>query len=229
MSARATLPPAAPTTVLLADDHAVVRVGFRHLLEEAGNIAVVAEACSGDEACRLAIEHVPAVVVMDVSLPGLGGIEATRQLVSHAPAVRVLMCSVHEDTAVVSRALEVGARGYVTKASAADVLVAAVQEVAAGRVYLSHDVAQALAAQRLLGPQQHLRSLSTRELQVFQLLAQGRTLDEIAALLSLTTKSVANYQSSIRQKLQISTGAQLIRIALSHGLIEPGSDQESAV
>jgi two-component system invasion response regulator UvrY len=201
-----------------------VRIGFRHLLEEAGSISVVAEAGSGDEACRLAMALRPDVVVMDVSLPGLGGIEATRQIVSHAPGVRVLMCSVHEDALVCSRALEAGARGYVTKASAADVLVAAVREVAAGRLYLSHDVAQALAAHRLLGPQHQLAALSARELQVFRLLAQGLTLDAIARQLSVTVKSVANHQSNIRNKLQISTGAQLMRIALAHGVVASPAD-----
>lgn len=206
-------------TVLLVDDHFVVREGYRRLLERTTDIVVVAEAASGEDAYRGFIEHSPDVIIMDINLPGIGGIEAARRILAREPQARVLMFSMHEDVVFPSRALQTGARGYVTKSSAPEVLVEAVRLVAAGKLYISHDMAQELATQMLPGRQSPVQALSPREFEVFRLLVAGHDVGEIAKILSLSYKTVANHQSSIRQKLDVSNTAQVVRMALTHGLL----------
>jgi two-component system invasion response regulator UvrY len=209
----------ARTTVLLVDDHAVVREGYRRLLERTDDLQVIAEASTGEEAYRLFSEVRPRVVVMDISLPGIGGIEAARRILAREPEARILMFSMHEDVVFSSRALQAGARGYVTKSSAPEVLVDAVRLVAEGKLYISHKMAQELAVQMMPGSQHPLHALSAREFEVFRLLVAGHAVSEIAKILSLSYKTVANYQSSIRQKLDVATAAQVVRMALSHGFL----------
>ena len=216
MSARVTVLPR--VTVLLVDDHAVVREGYRRLLEDSGRISVVGEATSAAEAVEQFCRLLPDVVVMDIALPGVSGIEGTRRIRARAPQARVLVFSMHEDAIFVRRALEAGAAGYVTKSSAPRVLVRAVDAVASGQRYLSHDVAQTLA----FGDRSACQSLSAREFEVLELLVQGCTLGDIAAQLGLTAKTVANHQSSIKQKLGVETGAQLVRRAMQLGLVASG-------
>jgi two-component system, NarL family, invasion response regulator UvrY len=198
--------------VLLADDHAVVREGYRRLLERTADIKVVAETDTGEDAYRRFCDAPPDVVVMDINLPGMSGLEATRRIVAREPRARVLIFSMHEDAMFASRALQAGARGYVTKASAPEVLVDAVRAVAAGKPYISQDVAQQLA----------LQHLSPREFEVFRLLAEGRSVGEIAQVMCLSQKTIANYQSAIRQKLELTNAAQIVRLAMSYGLLESG-------
>ena len=210
--------------VLLVDDHAVVREGYRRLLERTRDIEVVAEAAGGEEAYRLFCETTPDVVVMDITLPGVSGVEATRRIVAREPAARVLVFSVHEDIVFASRALQAGARGYITKSTAPELLVEAVRAVAEGRPYLSHDVAQKLATQSLPGQPVPFGDLSPREFEVFRLLAEGKSIVDIARILSLSQKTVANYQSLVKQKLETDTSAQMVWIALQHGLVGPRAD-----
>jgi len=205
--------------VVLVDDHAVVREGYRRLLERTGDIQVVAEGASGEEAYRLFCAHDHAVVVMDINLPGMSGIEATRRMIARQPNAKVLVFSMHEDALFGSRALQAGALGYVTKASAPEVLVEAVREVSQSRIYLSRDMAQELALQTMPGQQVPLNTLSPREFEVFRQLAEGRSIAEIAQVLSLSQKTVANYQSLIKQKLEADTSAQMVWIALKRGLV----------
>lgn len=214
------------TSVLLVDDHAVVREGYRRLLEHTPDMVVIGEAATGEDAYRLYAELSPDVVVMDISLPGIGGIEATRRILTRFPAARVLMFSVHDDLVFSARALQTGAFGYVTKANAPDVLIDALRTIAAGKLYISRDMAQDLALQMVPGQRNPLQALSAREFEVFRLLVAGHRIEEIAPILSLSTKTVANYQSSIRQKLDVSNAAQVVRLALHQGLLtnEPGMD-----
>jgi DNA-binding NarL/FixJ family response regulator len=209
--------------VLLADDHAVVREGYRRLLERTPDIKVVAEAATGEEAYRLYCDLAPDVVVMDINLPGMSGIEATRRVISREPTARVLIFSMHEDAMFASRALQAGARGYVTKASAPEALVEAVRALAAGKAYISQDVAQQLALQALPGQRLPLNHLSPREFEVFRLLAEGKSVTEIAQVMCLSQKTIANYQSSIRQKLELTNAAQVVRLAMSYGLLDQAS------
>ena len=159
--------------VLLVDDHAVVRAGYRLLLQNAPEIEVVAEADSGELACRLFAELAPDVVVMDLTLPGIGGLEAMRRIVQRDPKAKVLVFSMHEDTLFVEQALAAGARGYVTKSSAPHVLVSAVKQIAAGGQPLAGDIAQRLTFARGRGGDSPLKDLSTREFEIFCLLAEG--------------------------------------------------------
>ena len=210
---------AATVRVLLVDDHAVVREGYRRLLERTPEIEVVAEAATGEDAYRVFCELTPDVVVMDINLPGMSGIEAARRMLAREPDARILVFSMHEDALFGSRALQAGARGYVTKASAPEVLVEAVKAVSAGRLYISHDMAQELALQTVPGQDLPLNTLSPREFEVFRLLAEGKSVADIARILSLSQKTVANYQSLIKQKLEADTSAQMVWIALKRGLV----------
>ncbi len=205
--------------VLLVDDHAVVREGYRRLLERTSDIQVIAEASSGEEAYRLFCEQAPDVVVMDINLPTMSGIEVTHRLLAREPQAKVLVFSMHDEALLASRVLQAGAFGYVTKASAPEVLVEAVRAVAQGRPYISHDMAQVLALQTVAGHDVALSTLSPREFEVFRLLAEGNPINEIARILSLSQKTIANYQSTIKQKLEADTSAQMVWIALKQGLV----------
>jgi two-component system invasion response regulator UvrY len=217
-----------PVRVVLVDDHAVVREGYRRLLERTDDISVIAEAASGEEAYRIACELLPDVTVMDINLPGIGGIEAVRRIVARLPEAKILMFSMHEDTVFSSRALQAGARGYVTKSSAPEVLVEAVRLVARGKLYISHEMAQELALQMLPGRDNPIDALSAREFEVFRMLVAGHSLQEISKILCLSYKTVANYQSNIKHKLDVSNTAQVVRVALDHGLIASGSESDPA-
>ncbi len=216
-----------PVRVVLVDDHAVVREGYRRLLERTEDISVIAEVASGEEAYRIVCDLRPDVTVMDINLPGLGGIEVVRRLVARLPEVKILMFSMHEATVFSSRALQAGARGYVTKSAAPEVLVEAVRLVAQGKLYISHEMAQELALQMLPGRDNPIDALSAREFEVFRLLVAGHSLLEISKILCLSYKTVANYQSNIKHKLDVSNTAQVVRIALNHGLIASGTEAET--
>jgi two-component system, NarL family, invasion response regulator UvrY len=211
-------------SVLLVDDHAVVREGYRRLLERRGDIVVVGEAADAPAAYSLFCSLRPQIVVMDITLPGVSGIGVTRRMLAHEPQARVLIFSMHEDTIFASRALQAGAAGYVSKASAPGVLVEAVHAVACGRKYLSPDIARRLAL-RDFEVAQVLR-LSDREFEVLRLLVRGRTVREIAESMALNAKTIANHQSAIKQKLGADTALQLLRMASRLGL-DPGSDASS--
>lgn len=199
-------------SVLLVDDHAIVREGYKRLLERRGDIAVVGEAADGEEALRLFAQLAPRVVVMDISLPGISGIEVTRRMLSLAPRTRVLVFSMHTEVIYANRALQAGAFGYLTKVSAPSVLVDAVHSVARGGRYLSPDIAQALAASASATAGEN-GGLSAREFEVLRLLVRGQSLEEIAQAIGITPKTAANYQSLIKQKLGVDNMVQLLERA----------------
>jgi len=205
--------------VLLVDDHAIVRAGFRRLLEQAPDILVAAEAASGEEAYEKFAACAPDVTVMDLSMPGGGGLAAIQRILARHPGARVLVYSMHESSAFAVQAMRSGAAGYVTKASAPDVLVEAVREVSARGSYLSPDIARKIALERVAGAGDPLQALSAREFEVFRLLAEGKTVDDIAEALFLSSKTVSNYATQIRQKLGISSQIELLRLAMAHGVI----------
>lgn len=208
-------------TVLLVDDHPVVREGYRRLLEDSGRIRVVAQVATADEAVQQFARFKPDVVVMDIALHGVSGIEATRRILAHKADAHVLVFSMHEDSVFARRALDAGAAGYVTKASAPRVLVEAIEALAAGKQYLSPDVAQTLALNPQIASGVGHHGLSARELEILGLLAQGYTLGDIAKQLGLNEKTVANHQSGIKHKLGVETAPQLFRAAMRLGLISP--------
>jgi two-component system, NarL family, invasion response regulator UvrY len=205
--------------VMLVDDHAVVRSGFRRLLEEFPDINVVAEAESGEQAYRHYLDSWPDVLVLDISMPDTSGLALMQRLFARAPDARVIIFSMHQDPAMAERAMEGGARGYVTKSSAPEVLVKAVHEVAAGRLFLSPDVAHAVAVSKFSGNDNPIKLLSTREFEIFQQLVGGRAPADIARALNLSAKTVANYHTLIKQKLNAASDIDLVRIALRQNMI----------
>jgi DNA-binding NarL/FixJ family response regulator len=206
--------------VLLVDDHAVVRAGYRMLLARSEDIEVVAEAESGEFACKRYVECAPDVIVMDLSLPGIGGLEATRRIIARDPRARILVFSMHDDTVFVDQAVGAGARGYITKSSAPEVLVEAIRAVAAGRTYLEPGIAQQLAFQKVRDKDSPFSRLSTREFEICCLLAEGSNTSEIAKRLSLSYKTVANYSTQIKAKLNVGTIAELTRLAIRHNVVQ---------
>jgi two-component system invasion response regulator UvrY len=209
-------------SVLLVDDHAVVREGYRRLLERHGDIAVIGEAGDAATAHSLFCSREPQIVVMDITLPGTSGIEAMRRMLIYNPEARVLIFSMHEDTIFAKRALQAGAFGYVTKASAPTVLVEAIHAVAAGKRYLSPEIAQKLALRDVVVDEAAADGLTAREFEVLRLLAQGQSIEQIAESMSLNAKTVANHQTAIKRKLGADTAIQLLKKAAQLGLDQPG-------
>jgi two-component system invasion response regulator UvrY len=207
-----------PITILLVDDHAVVREGYRRLLERDPQLKVVGEAAAAAEALALEADLEPDVVILDIALPGISGTEILRRVLAHRPDACVLMFSMYQDAIFAQRAFDAGARGYLSKASAPDLLVEAVRCVAGGRTYVSPDIKQALAL-RASGTTELAAPLSARELEVLRLLTQGYAVNAIAERLGVSAKTVANHQSSIKQKLGATNALQLILIARQLGLI----------
>jgi DNA-binding NarL/FixJ family response regulator len=211
-----------PTTILLVDDHTVVRAGYRMLLSGVDDLMIVAEASRGEEACQLYQEMRPEVVVMDLSLPGIGGLACIRRLRSRDPAAKILVFSIHDELIYVVRALEAGARGYITKSCAPEILIEAVRRIAGGESFLEPEIAQRLAVQTLGGTVTRplLSGLSAREFDVFLLLAKGYTTHEVAEELRLGYKTVANYCTLIKSKLGVNTTAEMARLAYQNGIFK---------
>jgi two-component system, NarL family, invasion response regulator UvrY len=204
---------------MLADDHAIVRAGFRRLLEQYPALQIVAEAADADRAYALCIEHEPDVIVMDVSMPGVSGLDSIRRIMSRRPAARILVFSMHEDATLAERAIQLGARGYVTKSNPPETLAAAVLEVAAGKLVLSPDIAKSIAILKVSGRDNPLNLLSAREFEIFRLLAGGHPVTDIARLLNLSAKTVANYHTLIKQKLHLSSDVELVLLAQRQEII----------
>ncbi len=204
--------------VMLVDDHAVVRAGYRLLLDQVADIAVVSELQSGEDANACYLEVRPDVVVMDISMPGMGGLEAIRRIRAKDKHARILVFSMHENTAFVQHALDAGASGYITKNSAATVLVEAVREVMAGKTYLDEAIASSLSLHQAAHRDSPFADLSKREFDIFRRFAEGASANEIANDLSLSIKTVANYQTQIKEKLGINSTAELVRLAITHGV-----------
>jgi two-component system, NarL family, invasion response regulator UvrY len=213
-----TTPARGQISVLLVDDHAVVREGYRRLLERDENLAVVGEAATAADAIRLDADLRPDVVVLDIALPGVSGIEILRRIIAHRPDACVLMFSMYDDGIYASHAIDAGARGYLSKASAPDLLVQAVRAVAGGGHYLSPDIERAMNKQSSAA-NELVAALSTRELEVLRMLTQGYGVEEIGERLGLSPKTAANHQSSIKQKLGATSALQLMLIAQRFGLV----------
>jgi two-component system, NarL family, invasion response regulator UvrY len=205
--------------VMLVDDHALVRMGFRMLLADA-QVEVVCEAGSGEQACQEYAAVAPDVVVMDLSMPGMGGLEATRRLIAQDPKVRILALSAHEDTAHPRRVLRAGALGYLAKRSAPEALIAAVTAVARGERYLDAQTAQALAVAQIDGEASPADMLSEREFSVFIQLARGMSVAQIAENLKLSPSTVGTHLYHVKQKLRANNQSELTLVALRWGLIE---------
>lgn len=207
--------------VLLVDDHAVVRTGFRLLLQSQPDIKVAAEAPSGEAACQLYAELNPDVVVMDLGMPGMGGLEALRRIRARNSAARVLALSAHDDPMHARRALREGALGFLSKRSAPETLIEAIATVAAGRRYIDPSLAQKLALAEIEGATRSpIEQLSEREFEVFIRLAGGATVQKIADDLKLSASTIGTHLYNIKQKLGVVNQSELTLLAIRHGLIE---------
>ena len=203
----------APITVVLADDHHLVRRGFRRMLEDDPAIAVVGEAANGDEAIRLVAELKPRVVVMDAAMPGTGGLAATRKILASMPETAILMLSMHSEETLVRQAMDAGARGYILKNVSDLDLPSAVKRVAAGETVLDPGIAQ---RQPLAGERSRL---TPRELEVLQLICDGLSNRDIAARLNLSVNTVAVHRANIMNTLGVHKTAELVVYAIQHGLV----------
>lgn len=207
--------------VMVVDDHEVVREGYRRLLEKQPDIAVIAEA--GDAAAAYAgyRKMEPDVVIMDISMPGRGGIDAIRQIRQADPAARILVFSMHGGASYAVQSIRAGARGYITKSSASDLLVSAVRNVFGNKLTLCPEIAATLAASHLEEHASTLDDLSPREFEVLRMILDARSTDEIAAAFHLSPKTVANYHYAIKAKLGVSSDIDLVYYCMRHGLIAP--------
>lgn len=207
--------------VLLVDDHAVVRTGFRLLLQAASGMSVVGEAESGEVACQKYPELTPDVVVMDLAMPGMGGLDALRRIRARDPHARVLALSAHDDPMHARRALREGALGFLSKRSAPETLIEAVTMVASGGRYIDSELAQKLALADIDGGvKSPVERLSEREFEVFIRLARGATVQRIADDLNLSASTVGTHLYNIKQKLAVVNQSELTLLAIRHGLIE---------
>ncbi|MGH7063652.1 MAG: response regulator [Stellaceae bacterium] len=213
--------------ILIVEDHPIVRSGLRKLLTaEAGE--EIQEAASGQEALAIFKAWRPAVTILDLNLPGLGGLGVIERLKAVDPEARILVLSMHDDPMHVTRALQAGAIGYITKNAQPGEITDAVRRVARGRTYVEHAIAEELVFSSIHPQPQPLADLSTREIEVLRLLAQGRRLSEIAETVGISQKTAANSCSRIKVKLGAASTADLIRIALRSGLIDRDADLSSA-
>ncbi|MGY8666300.1 response regulator transcription factor [Bradyrhizobium sp. UFLA05-109] len=205
--------------IMLVDDHAVVREGYRSVLQKQPGLRVVAEASDGAEAYRLFKECAPDLIVMDLSMPGIGGLEAIRRIRQWDKAAKILVFTMHQNAGFAVQAIRAGARGYVTKTSPPETLVRAVMDVLAGRVAISPDIDHELALSRLAGESAATDVLTAREFEVLRLLLAERSTEEIAETLHVSPKTVANLHSLIKGKLGVESDIELVRLALRQGIL----------
>ncbi len=207
--------------VLLADDHALVRQGFRRILEDEPDIVVVGEAGGGAEAIALEQQLDPDVVVLDMAMPEINGLHAAIEIVRRRPDRRILMLSMHADPQYVRNALDAGVRGYILKNARETDLIAAVRTVAAGGTIVSPELAQAMSATGNAEDDDRFSKLSAREIQVLRLIAMGRSNKEIAAILGVSANTVAVHRTNLMATLDIHKAAELVLIAVKKGLVSP--------
>ena len=211
-----------PIRVLLVDDHPVVRDGYRRLLETEPDICVVAEANDGEAGCAHYKKYAPDVVILDLNMPGIGGLETLRRIKAYDPKACILIFSMHGNETMLERAIEAGATGYLTKQCGMEKMVEAVRQVAEGNFCINFEYGVRAVSGRLSSsPRNPLSELSTREFQIFKMLSEGHPTSEIAETLSISSKTVGVHHTNIMKKLGLQNTAQLVRLALRNNIIEP--------
>jgi len=206
--------------ILLADDHEVIRSGLARMLEKNEDMTIVDEAVSGEQAYQKYTECDPDVLIMDMSMPGIGGLEALRRIRTRYSGAKVIMFSMHENPTLAVQAMSAGAVGYLSKSGDSKDIEVAIRHVMTGKTFLSAEMAQKIALQSVSGEDDPARRLTVREFEVFRLLAEGHTLDDIAQTLNLGQKTVANYQTMLKQKLGFNSSVELVRLAIRYNVIQ---------
>ena len=205
---------------MLVDDHELVRTGIRRILEDVSDFSVVGEATTGEEAVKFCRKHDPDLVLMDMSMPGIGGLEATKQILRFTKSTRVIVLSVHKENPIPAKVMQMGAFGYLTKDSEPQEMIRAIRKVAAGQKYVSPDIAQQIAIGQLnLNDDNPFEQLSERELEITLLLTKGAKVPDIATSLNISAKTVNTYRYRMFEKLSVSTDVELTHLALRHKLI----------
>lgn len=210
-----------PINILLVDDHAIVREGYRSLLNRQPGFNIIAEAETGEEAYTLFRQHNPDLVLLDLSLPGKGGLATLCQIRKLSPKARILIFSMHQNPAMAKKAIEAGAVGYITKSSNPSTLLKAVKDTMKGGISISDDITKALALESLQGSKILINSLSTREFEILQMLVNGTSKKEVADTLCISQKTVSNHYYLIKSKLNAKNDIELIRTATEAGLVSP--------
>jgi two-component system invasion response regulator UvrY len=211
----------AKINILLVDDHSVVRMGFKMLIENESDMAVICEAESGELGITAFKEHKPSIVIMDITMPGIGGLDAIERIIAFDKKAKILVLSAHEDSVHPKRALSAGALGYLTKRSAAEELIKAIRSVNIGTKYLEPAIAQQMAITQISGENNPVEILSDREFEVFMDLAKGKSTNEIADTMCLSPRTVGTHLYNIKQKLNANNSAEIALIAIRSGLLEP--------
>ena len=211
----------AKINIVLVDDHSVVRMGFKMLIENESDMAVICEAETGEEGIAAFKEHKPSVVIMDITMPGMGGLDAIERIIAFDKKAKILVLSAHEDSVHPKRSLSAGALGYLTKRSAAEELIKAIRAVNSGIKYLEPNIAQQMAITQLSGENNPVEILSDREFEVFISLAKGKSTNEIADTMCLSPRTVGTHLYNIKQKLNANNSAEIALIAIRCGLLEP--------
>jgi DNA-binding NarL/FixJ family response regulator len=207
--------------VLLVDDHAVVREGYRRLIEKHDGMEVVSEADDSVSAYKAFKASKPDVAIVDISMSGRGGIDLVRQIRQFDPDARVLMFTMHADAIYAQQAFRAGARGYITKSSPPDALVSAIRNVYAGRTALCDEISRIIAASRLIDDVPPIDALSPREFEILRMILDAKSTEEIAAAFNLSSKTVANYHYAIKSKLSVQSDIELVYACMKHGLVAP--------
>jgi DNA-binding NarL/FixJ family response regulator len=208
--------------ILIVDDHAVVRQGYASLLSTMLSPCVVREAGNGDQAFSMCQDAAPEVIIMDVNMSGISGIEASRRILQRFPEVNVLFFSMYDEVPVVTQALNTGARGYITKSCTPEILIEAVKKVATGQLYVEHELAMRLAVSRPEQKDKRLRDMTHREFEIFVMLARGLSVKEISEELCISNKTVSNYTAILKSKLNMTSTAELVHLAIETGLVKVG-------
>lgn len=205
--------------VMIADDHAMLRQGLRTLLEQS-SYQVTQDAVNGEEACLLIGKTNPDLLILDLDMPGMGGLEAMKRLLNRKPQLRILVFSMHDDAIYVARAMQAGARGFVTKTEPPEVVLEAVNKILKGGRFINHQLAQVISMLHVEQQDNPIQTLSRREFEVFRRLAQGEALTTISEGMHVGYKTVANIQTNVRQKLGVETTGQLVHVAVRYGIVK---------
>ncbi len=208
------------TKVMLVDDHDLVRTGIKRLLEDHPNIEIVGEAVSGEQAIQQLTEYDPDVVLMDINMPGIGGLEATRKLLQRKPQLKIIVVTMHDDDLFPQRFLKAGAMGYVTKGAKIEEILQAIKTVTRNKHYLSPVIAQQIALSQVGEEASPFDSLSEREMQVLLMMMDGQSISAISERLCLSPKTISTYRTRLYAKLGVQNDIELTRLALLHGIVE---------